>query len=113
MGIENIPLRIPEQWSPDWFRHFIVEVLSKLDTRNALGQGVVITSSGNSVATLSIASWIASLEQGYPDLQSEIPVLIGSTNYRITIDHLQSMLRQPIDIPTYGASLKGHRPTIA
>jgi len=53
MGIEKIPLRIPEQWSAAWFRQFIVEVLAKLDTRNALGEGIVITSDGNSVATIN------------------------------------------------------------
>ena len=31
-GIEKIPLRIPDQWSPEWMATFIREVLSKLDT---------------------------------------------------------------------------------
>lgn len=51
-GIQDIPFRIPEQWDATWFRQFIVEVLAKMDTRNAVGSGVTITSDGNSVATI-------------------------------------------------------------
>lgn len=52
-GIQNIPLRIPREWSPEWFDTFVREVLSKLDTRNSVGVGVTVTSDGNSVATLA------------------------------------------------------------
>jgi hypothetical protein len=56
MGIESLRFPVPEQWSADWFqRVFVQEILSKLDTRNATGSGVAITSSGNSVATISTA----------------------------------------------------------
>lgn len=53
MGIQNQPLRIPDTWDAAWFRLFIAEVLAKADVRNAIGDGIAITSDGNSVATLS------------------------------------------------------------
>jgi hypothetical protein len=52
-GIEKIPLMIPEEWSASWYRRHVAEVLSKLDTRNSIGDGILVTSDGNSVATLS------------------------------------------------------------
>ena len=52
-GIEKVPLIVPEQWSAEWFRTFVREVLSKLDTRNSIGDGIVVSSDGNSVATLN------------------------------------------------------------
>ena len=52
MGIEQIPLRKPEQWSAAWFQEFILRVLGPMDTRNALGVGIDVSSNGNSVATL-------------------------------------------------------------
>lgn len=51
-GIQNIPLRIPREWSPEWFDTFVREVLAKMDTRNAVGNGVTVSSNGNSVATI-------------------------------------------------------------
>jgi hypothetical protein len=52
-GIQQTPLRIPDAWSASWFRTFVTEVIAKADIRNAIGQGVTITSDGNSVATIS------------------------------------------------------------
>jgi hypothetical protein len=52
-GIQQTPLRIPDAWSASWFRTFVTEVIAKADIRNAIGQGVTITSNGNSVATIS------------------------------------------------------------
>jgi hypothetical protein len=52
-GLQNTPLRIPDQWDAAWFRQFLVENLAKADVRNAVGVGLTITSDGNSVATLS------------------------------------------------------------
>lgn len=52
-GLSQIPLRIPDQWDPTWMRMLITEVLAKADVRNAIGVGLTITSSGNSVATIS------------------------------------------------------------
>lgn len=52
-GIQNTPLRIPDVWDASWFRVFVSEVIAKADVRNAIGQGVTITSNGNSVATIS------------------------------------------------------------
>lgn len=52
-ALQDTPLRIPDQWSATWFRTFVVEVLAKADARNAIGDGVTVTSSGNSVATIS------------------------------------------------------------
>ena len=53
-GIQTVPLRIPDVWDASWFRVFVAEVIAKADVRNAIGEGVVITSDGNSVATLSV-----------------------------------------------------------
>ena len=54
MGIENLQFVVPKDWDAHWFKTvFVKDVLSKLDTRNAIGSGVSITSSGNSVATIS------------------------------------------------------------
>ena len=58
-GIQNTPLRVPEQWDAGWFRTFVTEVMSKADVRNAIGNGVTIESSGNSVATLSTDATLA------------------------------------------------------
>lgn len=55
-GIQSTPLRIPDQWDAAWFRLFVSEVIAKADVRNAIGQGVTITSDGNSVATISTES---------------------------------------------------------
>jgi predicted RNase H-like nuclease (RuvC/YqgF family) len=41
-------------WDASWFRVFVAEIIAKADVRNAIGEGVVITSDGNSVATLSV-----------------------------------------------------------
>ena len=49
-GIQDIPLRIPDEWSAAWFRTFIADVLSKLDPRNATTTGMSVSSDGNSVA---------------------------------------------------------------
>ena len=51
--LKDVPLRIPDQWDPNWFRVFVVEYLAKADVRDAIGVGITITSDGNSVATLS------------------------------------------------------------
>lgn len=53
-GIQSTPLRIPDVWDASWFRTFVAEVMAKADVRNAIGQGVTITSDGNSVATLAV-----------------------------------------------------------
>lgn len=52
-GLQKTPLFVPDRWSAPWFRTFVVEVIAKADVRNAIGQGITITSDGNSVATLS------------------------------------------------------------
>lgn len=52
-ALQDTPLRIPDAWSAAWFRRFVVEVLAKADARNVVGQGITVTSDGNSVATFS------------------------------------------------------------
>ena len=53
-GIQDLPhQRIPEEWSSRWFAEFIRDVLSLMDVRNALGDGVVITGQPSEVATLT------------------------------------------------------------
>jgi hypothetical protein len=52
-ALQDTPLRIPDKWSATWFRQFVVEVLAKADVRNSIGDGVSVSSDGNSYATLS------------------------------------------------------------
>lgn len=54
MAIQNQPLRIPEVWDAAWWRTYTAEVLAKADVRNAIGEGVTITSDGNSFATITV-----------------------------------------------------------
>jgi len=112
-GIQDIPHIVPEKWSAQWFRTFIAETLSKLDARNSVGQGISIASTGNSVATISVSDWISALDRGYPDRQSEVPVLISGTIYRVTIGQIESLLRQPIAVEKTILVAKGHTPTIS
>ena len=68
MGIERLQFYVPEQWSADWFRRvFVAEILAKLDVRNALGSGVAVSSSGNSVATLTTALTAADITAAIDD----------------------------------------------
>lgn len=64
-GIQSTPLRIPDVWDAAWFRTFVAEVMAKADVRNAIGQGVTITSNGNSVATISADSETAGAVSGH------------------------------------------------
>ena len=52
-GLQQTTIFVPDKWDASWFRVFVVEMLAKADVRNAIGQGVTITSIGNSVATIS------------------------------------------------------------
>ena len=55
-GIETLPhQRIPDEWSPKWFAEFIRDVLSLMDVKNAIGDGVIITGQPSEVATLTAA----------------------------------------------------------
>lgn len=53
MALQDVSLRIPEQWDAAWFRRLVAEILSRADVRNAIGVGITITHDGNSVATLT------------------------------------------------------------
>jgi hypothetical protein len=56
-ALQNIPLRIPDQWSAEWFRNFVIETLSKADARNILG--VTVTADGNVFATIDMTASVA------------------------------------------------------
>ena len=58
-GIQDIPIAIPPEWSAEWFRTFVREVLAKADVRNATGSGVAVSSSGNSTAHLDASGDLA------------------------------------------------------
>lgn len=63
-GIEGLPMLVPGDWPAFrvWFEQvFVREYLAKLDTRNATGSGIAVTSDGNSTATLTIPALAASL----------------------------------------------------
>jgi hypothetical protein len=66
-GIQQTTLRIPDVWDAHWFRVFVTENLAKADVRNAIGQGVTITSIGNSVATISADAETAGAVSGHND----------------------------------------------
>lgn len=53
-GLQDIPLRIPEQWDAQWFANYIRDALANADVRNATGVGIVITGNPDVVATLTI-----------------------------------------------------------
>ena len=53
-ALNQVPVRIPDEWDAQWYRVHLVETLAKADIRNAIGVGVTITSDGNSVATLTV-----------------------------------------------------------
>lgn len=61
VGLQDIPLRIPEEWSAAWYSKHIREVLALADVRNALGDGIEITGQPNEVATLSVSEDIKNL----------------------------------------------------
>lgn len=65
MGIEKTTLRIPDQWSAQWFREFVARHVAKADVRNAIGYGVTITSDGDSVATISADAETAGAISGH------------------------------------------------
>ena len=55
-GIADVPMRIPLDWTNfrAWFENtFVKELLAPADIRNATGEGVTISSNGNSKATLT------------------------------------------------------------
>lgn len=54
-GLDKIPLRVPDEWSADWFTRFVREVLALADVRNAK-EGTGITISGNSDEQATVAS---------------------------------------------------------
>lgn len=61
-GLDQIPLKIPEKWSAEWFRGFVRDVLSLADVRNAIaGTGITIEGSSDTVATVSADSDLAGL----------------------------------------------------
>ena len=53
-GIQNIPLRIPEQWDARWFDVFVREVLANADVRNATGSGVTVSGTADEAGTLTV-----------------------------------------------------------
>ena len=52
---------IPDEWSAQWFRHFITAWLQNSDTRNAIaGPGIAIAGGVNTPATISSSSVVGS-----------------------------------------------------
>jgi hypothetical protein len=111
VGIERLEFVVPEKWDATWFRRvFVAEILSKLDTRNATGTGVTVSSNGNSVATLAtdvtqgtvdanIAAHVAATDP-HPDLIDDLTAVTAvaeadlvvvsqsGTNKKATVDQL-------------------------
>lgn len=56
--LKDTPLRIPDQWSPTWFRQFVVEVLAKADARAMTGD-ITVSADGNSVANVSVSDTLS------------------------------------------------------
>lgn len=53
---------IPEEWSKEWFRTFISQVLANVDIRNAIpGTGVTISGTATTPATISVDDDVKSL----------------------------------------------------
>lgn len=54
-GVERIPLRVPEEWDPKWFRDFVRDVLGPADARNAVGSfGVQISGEPRAPAAVDL-----------------------------------------------------------
>lgn len=66
-GIQDVPLRVPDDWDPVWFAAFVRDVLAKADVRNAIqGSGISITGQSNDLATISSSEDLQQLkDQGY------------------------------------------------
>lgn len=66
-GLQDVPLRIPDDWDAVWFAAFIRDVLAKADVRNAIqGSGISITGQSNDLATISSSEDLQQLkDQGY------------------------------------------------
>jgi hypothetical protein len=55
MPIQDVPIRLPLNYEgfKDWFPRFVREFIVPADVRNADGEGLTVTSDGNSRATLT------------------------------------------------------------
>lgn len=63
-GLQNIPLRVPEEWSAAWFERFVRETLSLADVRNAIeGTGISISGTSDENATISASEDVEALTQ--------------------------------------------------
>ncbi len=61
-GIQFIPLRVPTQWSKEWFETFVRDVLAPADVRNAIeGGGISVTGNTDEPATIAASADVASL----------------------------------------------------
>lgn len=61
-GLQDIPIRPPEEWSASWYLKHIREVLALVDIRNAIeGPGITITGSSSEPATVSATGGIVGL----------------------------------------------------
>jgi hypothetical protein len=61
-GLQDIPIRPPQEWSASWYLKHIREVLALVDIRNAIeGPGITITGNSSEPATLSASSDISGL----------------------------------------------------
>ena len=64
-GIQDIPFdRIPREWDQKWFADFIRDVLTNLDSRNALGIGILVAGESDEVATYEVDSQNVDLAEG-------------------------------------------------
>lgn len=63
-GIEQVVLRIPEQWDPKWFDNFVREVLSFADSRNATGIGINVSGEPNAFGVYEVDSQNVDLAEG-------------------------------------------------
>ena len=73
-GIQDISFeRIPDEWEPKWFLDFIRDVLTNLDSRNALGVDIIVSGESDQVATYQVDSQNVDLAEGL-----ETRALIGA-----------------------------------
>lgn len=118
-GLDRYPWRFPPQYSAQYFETLFREVLSKADVRNAIGNGIAITSDGDSPATLTNPTGAASLltveaESDLPAsrqivLTSEFTATDGGAlstySISITVNGItDAMLRQSVGLSVIGRS---------
>lgn len=83
-GLPDIGLRIPKEYSAEFMRILIRDVLRLADSRNATGVGILVTGDGETVATYEVDSQNVDLAEGL-----ETRSILAAMRNRLDILELQ------------------------